>query len=265
MYDTVDFDCESSPMAERSRPGAGKTKAGADVDEASADDLVLRPSGLNAPEQAAFQRLVSAIGERRLLPGIRLIEEDLATTFGVSRERIRRILLVMSQYDIVRLEPNRGAYVARPTIRECRDAFDGRRLIERHVVATLAALGPARRRMVVSHLRRHAEAEAEAIRAGDRLAQVRLSGEFHLKMAVYAGNRRLLRMLQELVAQLALALSAHAFRHELDCSIGEHAALTDAINAGDAATADRLLREHLDHLEVALTDDLDADDPLGQL
>jgi len=104
--------------------------------------LELRPAGLSEIEQETFRKLVDAIAERRLLPGVRLVEDDLAGIFGVSRERIRRILLVLSQHDIVRLEPNRGAFVARPTYQECRDAFEARQLIECHVVHTLTALGP---------------------------------------------------------------------------------------------------------------------------
>ena len=235
------------------------------VEEPELVGLGLKPAGLTTVEQAAFQKLVSAIAERRLLPGVRLVEEELAEVFGVSRERIRRILLVLSQHDIIRLEPNRGAYVARPTYRECRDAFEGRRLIERHVVATLAALGPARRRMVAAHLRRHIEAESAAIAAGDRTAEVRLSGEFHLKMAAYAGNLRLARMLQDLIAQMSLATAAHTHPHDLDCSLGEHQALLDAILQGDAAEADRLLAAHLEHLEAALTHGLNDDGGLASI
>ncbi len=220
--------------------------------EPALDGLELRPPGLNAVEQAAYRKLFDAIAERRLLPGVKLVEEDLAGILGVSRERVRRILLVLSQHEVVRLEPNRGATVARPTFAECRDAFEARSLIERHVVHTLSALGPARRRMVVSHLRRHIDGEDAAIARGDRVAEVRLSGEFHLKMAAFAGNRRLLGMLQDIVSQMSLALAAHTHAHDLDCSIGEHGALLDAIEAGEPKKAETLLAHHLAHMEAAL-------------
>jgi DNA-binding GntR family transcriptional regulator len=222
------------------------------ADDPALAGLALRPPGLNAVEQEAFRKLVDAIAERQLLPGVRLVEEDLAGIFGVSRERIRRILLVLTQHDVVRLEPNRGAYVARPSYAECRDAFESRLLIERHVVRTLAALGPARRKMIVSHLRRHTADEDRAIAAGDRVAEIRLSGEFHLKLAAFAGNRRLLRMLQDIISQMSLALAAHTHAHDLDCSIGEHAGLLDAIAAGEPERAVMLLALHLEHMEAAL-------------
>lgn len=238
-------------MAENAKPKR-RRPAGAVVEEPALTGLELRPPGLTPVEQEAYRKLIDAIAARRLLPGVKLVEEDLAGIFGVSRERIRRILLVLSQHDIVRLEPNRGAYVARPTYAECRDAFEARLLIERNVVRALASMGPARRRMIVSHLRRHIGTESEAIAAGDRLAEIRLSGEFHLKMAALAGNQRLLRMLQDIVAQMSLALAAHTHAHDLDCSIAEHAELLDAIDAGDLERADHLLAHHLEHMEAAL-------------
>jgi DNA-binding GntR family transcriptional regulator len=241
-----------------------RRKAVTAVEDPALAGLALRPPGLTAVEQEAFRKLVEAIAERRLLPGVRLVEEDLAGIFGVSRERIRRILLVLSQHEVVRLEPNRGAYVARPTYAECRDSFEARLLIERHVVRALAILGPARRRMIISHLRRHSAEEERAIALGDRAAEIRLSGEFHLKMAAFAGNRRLLRTLQDIVSQMALALAAHTRAHDLDCSIGEHVALLDAIEAGEPDQADRLLSHHLAHMEAALLRGIhDGDDSLA--
>jgi len=235
------------------------------VEEPELSGLGLKPAGLAPVEQAAFQKLIAAIAERRLLPGVRLVEDELANIFGVSRERIRRILLVLSQHGIVRLEPNRGAYVARPTYKECRDAFEARRLVERHVVATLCALGPARRRMIVSHLRRHIEAEDAAIAAHDRATEIRISGEFHLKMAAYAGNQRLLWMLQDVITQMSLAMAAHTHGHDLDCSLGEHAGLLGAIGDGNADEADRLLTAHLEHMEEALMHGLQEDRGLASV
>lgn len=250
------------PRKPRRRSVAGRK---APSDEPELIGLELRPAGLNKVERQAFAKLMDAIAERRLLPGVRLVEEDLAGIFGVSRERIRRILLVLSQHDIVRLEPNRGAFVARPSYRECRDAFESRRLIERHVVQTLASLGPARRRKIVENLRLHIENETAAVRADDRAAEIRLSGEFHLKMAAYAGNQRLVRILQDLIAQMSLAIVAHTHSHDLDCSIAEHGSLLDAILAGDGEAADGLLVAHLEHMETALAHGLQDDGSLASV
>ena len=218
------------------------------------------PAGLNAAERALFQRLMDSIADRTRPPGIKLIEDELSEEFGVSRERVRRILLVASQYRIVAIEPNKGASVARPSPRDRQEAFVLRLLLEGQVVRLLAATNVARQKVIVTELRRHIEEEQQALLSGNRALQIKLSGEFHLKMAAQTGNILLTQMLQEVVSFLGLALASHAYHLSLDCSIGEHAQLLDAIEAGDVVRAQGLLTDHLSHLE----DDMAYNISIGQ-
>jgi DNA-binding GntR family transcriptional regulator len=218
--------------------------------------VALRPPGLNDIEVGVYQRLLDAISERRLAPGLKLNEEELAGIFAVSRERIRRILLVLSQYGIVRLEPNRGASVANPSGVEQRDVFEARRVLERHIIGSLIELDKLQRSFMANELRLHLEKERDAIAKRDRNQQIRLSGEFHLKLAAYAGNQQVLRMLQELVARMSLAMAAHAPAEALSCSISEHAALLDSIEAGEVEVAQKILDGHLRHIEHNLAESM---------
>ena len=81
-----------------------------------------------ASEDAIYERLMAAIFEHRLPPGTKLGEESLAAIFGVSRARIRRVLPRLAHDGVVHLEPNRGAFVAKPTVQEARDVFEARRV-----------------------------------------------------------------------------------------------------------------------------------------
>lgn len=216
--------------------------------------LTPRPAGLNDAEVEVFRKLLTAISDRRLMPGVKLTEEELATIFNVTRERIRRVLLVLSQQGIVTLEPNRGASVARPTLAQRRDAFETRRILEIHVMRELAAMPLERRQEVCAQLGAHLVKEHQANESGDRNLQVRLSGEFHLLLAAFCGNQQILRVLQELQALTALALVAHAHPHDRDCSLAEHQQLLDALLAGDADGAARIVAHHLSHVEAGMVD-----------
>ena len=77
-----------------------------------------------------YERMVSAILDHRLLPGTKLGEDRLATAFGVSRTRIRPVLVRLASEQVVTLTPNRGAAVAQPTVQEAREVFEVRRMIE---------------------------------------------------------------------------------------------------------------------------------------
>ena len=81
-------------------------------------------------ENEIYERMVAAILDHRLPPGMKLVEDRLATAFGVSRTRVRPVLVRLANEQIVALTPNRGATVAQPTEREAREVFEVRRMIE---------------------------------------------------------------------------------------------------------------------------------------
>ena len=77
-----------------------------------------------------YERMISAILDHRLPPGTKLIEDKLASAFGVSRTRIRPVLMRLANEQVVTLTPNRGATIAQPSEQEAREVFEVRRLIE---------------------------------------------------------------------------------------------------------------------------------------
>ena len=60
------------------------------------------------PEEMIYQEMLDAILDRRLEPGMKLVEEELAKTFGVSRARIRATFLQLAHDKLINLIPNRG-------------------------------------------------------------------------------------------------------------------------------------------------------------
>src|SRR5690554_20430 len=111
------------------------------------------------------ERITNAVMEHRLPPGIKLAEERLASAFGVSRTKIRQALTVLSREGLVKLHPNRGAFVASPTVKEALDLFETRRLVEPEIVRNV--IGKAGK-ADVKRLRAHLAAEADARARGDR-------------------------------------------------------------------------------------------------
>ena len=54
------------------------------------------------PEATIYDKIHRAIAERRLLPGSRLVEDQLAEVFGVSRMRIRWVLQSLARVAFLR-------------------------------------------------------------------------------------------------------------------------------------------------------------------
>ena len=86
---------------------------------------------------------------------------------------------------------------------------------------------------------------------------VRLSGEFHLRLAEISGNAILLRFLRELITREALVILVYEKPGKPSCSHHEHQMILDAIAAGEAPRAAGLMDEHLGNVEERL--DLDRD------
>lgn len=202
-----------------------------------------------------YERMVSAILDHKLLPGTKLVEDKIASAFGVSRTRVRPVLVRLANEQVVTLTPNRGASVAQPTEQEAREVFEVRRLIEPTLVQRFIQVAqPAD----IQRLADCITAEETARRAGDMRRAIRQAGDFHLHIAQAAGHQTLGRILRELVSRTSLVLmtfsSLHAQEREeaTACGCREHRVLLDAIRLRDAREASRCMREHLDLLEARL-------------
>jgi len=196
-----------------------------------------------------YERIYIAILEHRLHPGTKLGEEKLADIFGVSRARVREVLARLAHEQIVELFPQRGAYVAKPSIEQARDVFEARRLIEPAVLRRLVdTLTPDK----ISRLRQHIELEADARRRGDKRAVIRLSGEFHTLAAELAGNSALARSMRELCMLTCLTIFLYDAPTAQSCRDDEHLHIIDAVARRDRAKAEKLMLDHLDHIEGSL-------------
>lgn len=201
-------------------------------------------------EDAIYERVLAAILEHRLAPGTKLGEDRLAGIFGVTRARIRNVLPRLAHEGVVRLEPNRGAFVSQPTVNEARDVFEARRVIEPGILERLVQRGDLR--PILVRLRQHVAAERRARTAGDTRSIVRLSGEFHILLAEMAGNALLAKTMRELASITCLIIALYDKPSVPSCLGEEHAELLEALAEGDAPRAMKLMVHHLDHVEENL-------------
>jgi DNA-binding GntR family transcriptional regulator len=202
-----------------------------------------------------YERIYVAILEHRLQPGTKLGEERMAEIFGVSRARIREVLAKLAHEQIVELFPQRGAYVAKPSREQARDVFEARRLIEPAVLRRLVdTITPDK----VARLRQHQELEADARRRSDKRAVIRLSGEFHTLTAELAGNAALARSVRELCMLTCLTIFLYDAPTAQTCRNDEHEMIIEAVAKRDRARAEKLILEHLEHIESSLQLDAGA-------
>jgi DNA-binding GntR family transcriptional regulator len=81
--------------------------------------------------------IARAIMQGRLEAGTRLPEHRLAAIFGVSRERIRKVLHRLAAERRLELSLNRGARVPSPTIDDVKRIYEAHRVLEVGVLTQL--------------------------------------------------------------------------------------------------------------------------------
>lgn len=200
-------------------------------------------------EQAIVERIVAAVMERQLPPGTKLGEAALCEAFGVGRMRVRRALLLLASQDIVVLHSNRGAFVASPTQQEARDVFEARAAIEPNVVRLAVERAGA---ADIAGLEEHLRLEGHAHEENNRRDAIRLSGEFHVRLAEITGNAVMARMVSALVTRTSLIIGLFGASGVSSCPEDEHAEILGAVKRKDGAKAVSLICQHLRHIEAGL-------------
>jgi DNA-binding GntR family transcriptional regulator len=198
------------------------------------------------PTQRIVDSITTAIVERRLMPGTKLAEQQIADIFGVSRTLVRQALNQLKSDRLVTLEPARGAFVAKPGVQEARQVFEVRAMLEAAMVRQLCAVITDAQ---IAELRQHVQAEAAAVARTDVPGRTRLLADFHVVLAQMLDNQVLAEMLQDLLTRSSLIALMYQSSHSAEHSQEEHVAIVDALQRRDARAAVRLLEAHLGNVE----------------
>src|SRR3954454_12751066 len=90
-----------------------------------------------AEDEAVYQAILRALLEGKLKAGTKLAETPLAAIFGVSRERIRKVLHRLGAEPRLGGDPHRRAGGARPTLADVRSVYEAHRVLEAGVLSQL--------------------------------------------------------------------------------------------------------------------------------
>ncbi len=220
------------------------------------------PAIRGASEQVAVH-IQHHISERDLRPGAFLgREEDLATEFGVSRPTLREALKLLASGNLIRSSrgPGGGVFVALTAdegmSRSLSDAIammletgaiSLEELLDARILLEVPLAGLAAYQADEATVQRLREAVAESARTpGSTEALAATDAEIHRTIAAASGNRMMQALTSwifEVVQPVLIELLEPAIVHE---AIHEqHAALLAAIEKGDAARAERAMKDHL--------------------
>ena len=201
-------------------------------------------------------RLREAITRGQLMPNERLIEADLATSFGVNRANIRMALAMLDQEGLVVREPNRGARVRAVSDEEAVEIAETRLAIEVMVARQAATRANEADRTALRAVEMDMR---DAVAKADFTAFSQRNAALHREMQRIAGNATANRILDTLKSHLVrLQYRVILLPGRPETSLAEHHAIVDAICAGDADAAEAAMRQHLTSFMQLLKQAIDA-------
>lgn len=204
--------------------------------------MVSDPPGL-AEETAS--RLRNDIIGGAMPPGQRLSETRLAADLGVSRNTLREVFRLLTREGLLRHEPNRGVFVAVPSMAGIVDIYRVRRLIE---IPALAHAWP--RHEAVAQMRIAVEKARAAREAQDWRTAGSANMEFHAAVVALTDSARLQAFFAQIIAELRLAFGLLDSAERLhEPYIDRNAEILDLLAAGNQSGAADVMGRYLDESE----------------
>jgi DNA-binding GntR family transcriptional regulator len=152
--------------------------------------------------ELALDRLSREILSGRVVPGERLVEEQLTRRLGISRAPLREALRLLAQQGLVEHIPRRGARVATLSDTDVRQLYEVRDVLERHAVSTLPPAPD------LTGLR----AALSDMHDSDQFAVADAHRRFHTEVVALAGNRQLTAVYASVLVRIQLYMAVNLLR-----------------------------------------------------
>jgi DNA-binding GntR family transcriptional regulator len=189
------------------------------------------------------EAILQAIIAVELEPGEALSEKDLSVRLGVSRTPVREALIKLRGEDLVDIISQVGTFVAKIDAEQVREAQFIRQALECACVRDLVARATA---ADVAELRQGLEDQRRCQERDDDQGFYVADERFHRRMTEMSGHGgvwatvRRAKVHLDRVRRLSLPLP-----EVMGTLIEQHAAIVEAVAAGDADAAEAALRDHL--------------------
>jgi DNA-binding GntR family transcriptional regulator len=206
--------------------------------------------------QLVYSAILAEVTEGRLPADARLIQDELAQAYGVSRQPVQQALLLLRDHGIVLDAPRRGFVVAPLSPERVRHSYQIR-----------AALDGVASRLAAEHGRAQAAEEGPAVIEAGRLAlesgsvrrMVDTDTLFHTFVTEISGNPMIVEMMVPHYSNME-RIMAEVLREDIampEIIWRQHVAILDAIMIGDPERAESLARKHVEDAAVRILKSLE--------
>jgi DNA-binding GntR family transcriptional regulator len=191
----------------------------------------------------AYDAIKSAILSLKLKPGAPLVESNLAQQLGISKTPVRDALLELEREGFVTKILFKGTYVTEVTLKDVREVFQVRAVLEGLAARLAAPLFSAEELEEAEQIITAAEA---ALAEGDIALCSEYGKRFHRLIINKADNQQLQPIILNLDDHLQrFRLLSDQINGRLNKSLKEHRKVLDALRRSDPTAAEEAMRGHL--------------------
>jgi DNA-binding GntR family transcriptional regulator len=203
-----------------------------------------------SPRADGYEDLRKAIVSGELLPGERLLEEELSARLGLGRAAVRMALVRLEHDGLVQRERHRGATVRRVSESEAVEILEARAALE-GLAARHAALNADD--AAIGKLREFVAEMQELREGGDLLGVSNANARLHGLILEISRHQTAKRLSQTLSSQLVrFQYRTVLLPGRSEHSYAEHMEIVEAIAAHDPRAAEQAMRRHLSRVAEAL-------------
>jgi len=155
-------------------------------------------------EQVAYQHIKNLLANYRVAPGQRLIYQDLANLFHVSRTPIKNALSRLEQEGYVTLIPEKGYIVREITFKEASELLDVLEMLEFYAVEKAIKNNPTMAQL--PEITNILEEYSNAVQKELNRERFRIDARLHTKIVELAGNTFLTAKVNEIFEKMYLQI-----------------------------------------------------------
>ncbi len=186
--------------------------------------------------------LRAAIIQGDLAPGQAISEIEISKRFSMSRQPVREAFIKLADEMLIEVLPQRGTYVRKISVKGVLDARHLREIIEVSIMREVATNHDA---ALIKTLRAQM-AQQKKVKAGDSRSFLALDEAFHKTLMLHAGREYAWKVSESIKAQMdRVRFLSYDFSSPTRQLVAEHAAMVDAIEAGDPELAAQTTERHL--------------------
>lgn len=208
----------------------------------------LRPKTL---VDQVLEAIVSQAARGIILPGDRIVENDLAQMLGVSRMPIREAMRILESKGIVINEPYKGIRLKPVTNSWVRDLVEARTAMETSAVHRAVDANRYSGKWVVPLEHAIAEMELMCVRR-DAYGLAGADTAFHRALCTIGGNAVMLDLWETIASQTTIVFGLATFDKTMPSIVQEHHDLLAVIKTGDKPAITAALHEHITVMNLAV-------------